>query len=784
MKAQILEKLKETDGFRSFYSRHLKLTPTSATQVRALCPFHNDQNPSLSINLANGLYHCFACPAKGNIFNFRMKAENLSFADCLKAFANELQLIPKEIKPLTLTVLPAMKNVLEWQQNLFKDQNKTVREFLNAKRGMTDETIRQFHLGFDERSGSIVVPVLDPSGQEAVAAKLLKYDLSTGKKTIRTIGSAQLFNSHLLLRDYEKFGCVVICEGEFDAIVLCQNGFLAVSGTAGASTWKKAWSPSFKGKDVVLCYDSDDAGRKGASRVAQELLPIASSVKSIDLFGSEATKDRKDATDFFVKAGKTAEDFQRMVDSADPVQSSCTTDQSSIMRALEEEVQVRRVNPAQDCVAGVFYYAVRIRNKLHLLTSERECIPFGECERRGIALTTKHVDDCRMSARAIISFLRAERQVDPYRLFSDIRSYIKQYIVLKSPDAYDYLSLWTLGTSVFTCFRYYPYVHLRGEKRSGKTLLLQVLSAISFNGQVSLNPTEAVIFRDVHNNAPTLLLDEVELFRKQDTERYGAIMSVLKAGFAKGAVVKRCGGVNRDKIETFLAYSPKALAGISTLDDVLQDRTVGIRMLRKLETEQVDRYLENAQTVEFQNQIRDDLYFFGLTYGTQIAETYSEKLSDVTGLEHLNNREFDIWAPIIVLANLVDDVGGLESSPVTNTIIRFSKVKAAERKQDDSTENETVLILVALNDFLNSIGSVATRGKLKLLDKNVVFDHFKARDEFSWIETKSYLTRMLKKVEVVAKNFTIDGKTHSYYVLDPDLLADYTRRYVPQAPEM
>lgn len=262
-----------------------------------------------------------------------MRVENLTFGECLKTFERELLLESEEIKSMIVTVLPSVKNIRDWHTELFNEENASIREFLNTKRGITDDFIRKFLLGFDSRSGSIVLPIFDSLGADVGGAKLLKYDLSTGKKTVKTIGSAHLFNVHLLSQEYDKFGSVIICEGELDAIVLCQIGFLAVSGTAGASTWKKEWTPFFRDKHVVICYDSDNAGRKGAAKVVNELLPVAASVKNIDLFGDQATPQIKDITDFFVKMGKTAEDFQRLIEEAKHCQSDAATANEAVQNS-------------------------------------------------------------------------------------------------------------------------------------------------------------------------------------------------------------------------------------------------------------------------------------------------------------------------------------------------------------------------------------------------------------------------------------------------------------------
>ena len=96
------------------------------------------------------------------------------------------------------------------------------------------------------------------------------------------------------------------------------------------------------------------------------------------------------------------------------------------------------------------------------------------------------------------------------------------------------------------------------------------------------------------------------------------------AGFNKSGVVKRCEGTGKGgfEVKAYNAYSPKMFAGINEIDDVLQDRTVRIPILRKKDNEVVDRYKGADDILELQREIRDELYTFALAYAKDIAEFY------------------------------------------------------------------------------------------------------------------------------------------------------------------
>ena len=91
---------------------------------------------------------------------------------------------------------------------------------------------------------------------------------------------------------------------------------------------------------------------------------------------------------------------------------------------------------------------------------------------------------------------------------------------------------------------------------------MEILSSISFNGDLITNPTEAVIFRDISNNLITMFIDEVEKLRKRDKDTYGALISVLNVGFNKAGVVKRVeSSGNGSLLSHTIPIPPRCLQG-------------------------------------------------------------------------------------------------------------------------------------------------------------------------------------------------------------------------------
>ena len=111
-----------------------------------------------------------------------------------------------------------------------------------------------------------------------------------------------------------KPGIIVVCEGEFDRLVLESHGIRAVTGTAGAGVFLKEWGEALlEVSHIFVCYDRDEAGRAGAERVAV-LIPQARIVELPTEVGPGG-----DITDFFVRLGKSIRDFEDLIEKARPL---------------------------------------------------------------------------------------------------------------------------------------------------------------------------------------------------------------------------------------------------------------------------------------------------------------------------------------------------------------------------------------------------------------------------------------------------------------------------------
>lgn len=169
-------------------------------------------------------------------------------------------------------------------------------------RGLTTETLERNHISWDGER--IVIPIFDKNGvwlfnkyrRDPLVEEGPKYTYDKGSST-------QLYG----IEKMQNAPSVIICEGEFDALILEEHGYVAVSSTGGSQTFKEEWASEFKDKEVYTIFDNDDAGRKGIFKL-HKILPHAKNIPIPFNMGRHA-----DVTDYFIKYKKTQKDFATAV---------------------------------------------------------------------------------------------------------------------------------------------------------------------------------------------------------------------------------------------------------------------------------------------------------------------------------------------------------------------------------------------------------------------------------------------------------------------------------------
>jgi len=185
-----------------------------------------------------------------------------------------------------------------------------IRGYLH-RRGIPDLVIDRQLLGWNGRR--ITIPVVSRSGHD-VQFRLAKDpdDPAPGAKMLSEPGAtADLYGWETVRRNPRQ---LVICEGEFDRLVLESRGLPAATSTGGAGVFRDEWAEALSDiAEIYICFDRDEAGRRGAERVAR-LIPGARIVELPDEVGPGG-----DVTDFLVRLGRTREDFLALIGRAKPL---------------------------------------------------------------------------------------------------------------------------------------------------------------------------------------------------------------------------------------------------------------------------------------------------------------------------------------------------------------------------------------------------------------------------------------------------------------------------------
>ena len=228
----------------------------------------------------------------------------------------------------------------------------------------------------------------------------------------------------------------------------------------------------------------------------------------------------------------------------------------------------------------------------------------------------------------------------------------------------------------------------------------------------------------------------------------------------------------------YRTYSPKCFAGINELDDVLADRTITVKMLRKTGAENKDLsiYRETPLMRKQQAEMRDMLYFFGLQYGPKIAADYESETTLYDKLPHLSNREYDVWLPFFKIVNAFSD--GEVKSRVFQSLDLLSQTESKRRGIRDAEENETGALVEMLNEVLPQLRPIETKEGIDYYDPDGLLVSLQKAELLPRSVKKKTLSRMLNKVLEIASLPRPFGKgTKRMYAVNAMKLEEYRKRY-------
>jgi len=356
--------------YASYYGQYVQKAKIAGDQLVGLCPLHPEKNPSFSANLKTGQWICRSSCGSGNVINFHARLHNMTPQEAVEELKKKY-LPPDSSAPKSARKTLSIKTLEE-----LSPLPEQALEYLTTKRGWSREVIEKYGIKYHDkgRRKAVAIPVYS----EGALVNIRTYAPETANKILswgKGLGEARLYPEEVIERARAAGQPVILCEGEPDALCGISRGLYCVTQTAGAETWKDHFNAKFKGLEVIICYDHDDAGRKGAERVARHLPHFARSVSMIQW--PEFMREKEDLTDWFVKYGKSVEELMALERKpCTPSKSEGNQSKSFLPEDIATELQALNEKHAVIMIGG----KCLIMNHEHDPTFNRPTITFSAVE--------------------------------------------------------------------------------------------------------------------------------------------------------------------------------------------------------------------------------------------------------------------------------------------------------------------------------------------------------------------------------------------------------------------
>lgn len=339
MSSSSVEKIKERLSISDVLGTYIKLEKAGAN-YKARCPFHNEKTPSFFLSSSRNTYYCFGCGAKGDIFTFVQEFEGLDFVGSLHLLAERAGVEIEKFEPKNKEEKDQLFDVLQMASNFYEKnlaQNTKALDYLH-ERGLSDETIKEWHLGYasnewrsvstyllnqnvpkarienvglikkgvretqdgfyDVFRGRILFPISDTSGRIIAFSGRIFDDAPDAPKYLNSpetalfIKSETLYGLHKAKIGIRKKDYSILVEGQMDLLMCHQAGFdntVASSGTA----FTEAHLLKLKrlSNRILFIFDGDGAGFQASLKSGNLALSLGMEVKFVELPKGEDPAD-------------------------------------------------------------------------------------------------------------------------------------------------------------------------------------------------------------------------------------------------------------------------------------------------------------------------------------------------------------------------------------------------------------------------------------------------------------------------------------------------------------
>ncbi len=728
------------------------------------CPFHDDSQSKMVID-SSGYYECKTCKAKGNYHSWIPEVEGIPVG----SLGEVLKLTGGAAIDLNL---PSISQVDQWSKELNKDEHLSVRQTLETKWGLDGNAMSAWKFGFDSTTNEVVIPYLSFTGQGVIGSRRIKF-------VPDALPTAGLRES---LSCYYSFGAVVdkrkkmepiyLTLDEIDTIVLREKGFVSTAFVGDEKEWDESKELKVKGRDVVLVIDSKRDSSAIIDAIINDLIDKAASLRKIDLQVLGEGRSKHLAEYLSTVSNKAFE--IRVTETRISTQESLRTSQL-IKEAREQQIKRIHINPAQDFVDDKMWYGVEINDQFALIDSTGKLTSQNDLKSSDtLKLSGNESDVSKFSLEGIQTFFDlGAGGVSAQQVYEKLVEYIRTYVFFKDPELYGTLALWTIGTYVFRVFHSYPYIHINAAKGSAKTLLMEVLEAVAFNGRLLVSPRGAALFRDTARNSSTTFIDEAEKFRTKDKESFGLLQEVLNSGYKRSGRVSRTVG---KVVENFSCYSPKVIAGIEDIYETLSDRCIRVQLIKKRPTEVTLPYKKSKKLDDTQKDLRDNLYLFGMKYASVLSERSEIAETVIPQLKGLTNRRYELWLPLFTIANIIDESRKDGQPTIVEALKEFEAKEKIFHDLNEYEENEQAKTVTILRYMIKELRPDKTDESIFKYRTSNALEFFKSKGGLPKGGTSTQLTRMLSKLGVQINVENLYGKSERMYSLTKEEVKELTER--------
>ena len=334
---ETIKAIRRKHPIKEIVERYIPLTK-KGEDYWGLCPFHADNNPSMSVSTRLDMFQCFVCKKAGNVFNFIAGIENITYGEAINKLAQEDGYEVRSVERIdpNLKNYEVMSLAVKYYQNNINSVLGENAIFYLQERKIDRETIKKFELGVsiskqpltpfllnqydlntlidlgltstsekDVFNDRIMIPIHDLYGNPiGFGARI--YQTKDSSKYVNTKATKIfdkgniLYNYHRAHQNLSKEDSIIIMEGYFDVIRASTIGVNHCVAPMGTSLTKNHIQILKKiTKHVILCFDGDEAGKMATVHAIPLLEEAGLDTKIIRL-------EEKDPDDFILKRGKEA----------------------------------------------------------------------------------------------------------------------------------------------------------------------------------------------------------------------------------------------------------------------------------------------------------------------------------------------------------------------------------------------------------------------------------------------------------------------------------------------